>query len=84
MHAPYDRSRKDSSRTEPRSGVGFIVLPVLIAMVLIALVMVHPKASTWISQAVQAEFDGSGIAEDMPVETVRPVTAEPMRTVHAN
>jgi hypothetical protein len=84
MHAPYNRSRKDSSRIEPRSGVGFLILPALVAIVLVVLTMVHPKASTWISQAVQAEFGGSGIAEDMPVETARPVTAEPMRTVHVH
>jgi hypothetical protein len=84
MHAPYDRSRKGSYRTEPRGGVGFLILPALVAMVLIALVMVHPKASIWISQAVQAEFGGSGIAEEMPVETVQPGMAAPVRTVRVD
>jgi len=83
MHAPYDRSRKNDHSTEPRSGVGFLILPVLMAIVLITLAMVHPKASIWISQAVQAEFGGSGIALDMPVETAQPGMTLPMRTVHA-
>jgi hypothetical protein len=83
MHAPYDRSRKNDHGTEPRSGVGFLILPVLMAIVLITLAMVHPKASIWISQAVQAEFGGSGIALDMPVETAQPGMTLPMRTVHA-
>jgi hypothetical protein len=84
MHAPFDRSRKSDHATGPRSGVGFIILPLLMAIVLITLAIVHPKASTWISQAVQAEFGGSGIADDMPVQTVQqPGMAIPMRTVNA-
>jgi hypothetical protein len=84
MHAPFDRSRKSDHATEPRSGVGFLILPVLMAIVLITLVIIHPKASIWISQAVQAEFGGSGIADDMPVQTVQqPGMAIPMHTVNA-
>jgi hypothetical protein len=84
MLAPYDKSRKSSNHTEPKSGAGFLVLPVLMAIVLIALAMVHPKASVWISQAVQAEFGGSSIAVDMPVETAQPGMDVPMRTVNAH
>ena len=84
MHVPFDR-RKSDQATEPRGGVGFFILPVLMAIVLIALTIFHPKASLWISQAVQAEFGGSGIADDMPVETVQqPGMVLPMRTVRAN
>ena len=84
MHAPFNR-RKSDQATEPRGGVGFFILPVLMAIVLITLTIFHPKASLWISQAVQAEFGGSGIADDMPVETVQqPGMALPMRTVRAN
>jgi hypothetical protein len=54
------------------------------AIVLIALTIFHPKASLWISQAVQAEFGGSGLADDMPVQTVQPPDmAIPMHTVNA-
>jgi hypothetical protein len=85
MHAPFDRSRKSDQATEPRSGVGFLILPVLMAIVLIALTIFHPKASLWISQAVQAEFGGGGIADDMPVQTVQqPGMTIPMRTVNAH
>ena len=84
MHAPFDRSRKSDPATESRSGVGFLILPVLMAVVLITLAIVHPKASIWISQAVQAEFGGSGIADDMPVQTAQePGMDIPMRTVNA-
>jgi hypothetical protein len=84
MHAPYDRSRKSSDRTEPKSGAGFLILPVIVAIVLVVLATLQPKASVWIAQAVEAEFGGSGIALDMPVETAQPRMAEPMRTVHAH
>jgi hypothetical protein len=85
MHAPFDRSRKSDHATEPRRGVGFLILPVLMAVALITLAIVHPKASIWISQAVQAEFGGSGIADDMPVQTVQqPGMVTPMLTVNAH
>jgi len=83
MHAPYDKSRQSSYRTEPKSSAGFLILAAVVALVLIVLTTVHPKASVWISQAVQAEFGGSGPAEDMPVQTAQPDMAIPMRTVHA-
>ena len=83
MHAPYDKQRKTSDRTGPKSGAGFLILTAIAALVLIVLATFHPKASIWISQAVQAEFGGYGIADDMPVETAQPDMAIPMRTVHA-
>jgi len=83
MHAPYDRPRKTGYRTEPRTGAGFLILVAVVAFALITLVVVHPKASTWISQAVQAEFGGSGVTDDTPVQTAQPDMAIPMRTVHA-
>ena len=83
MHAPYDKSRETGYRTETKSGAKFLIVPALVAFVLIVLATVHPKASIWISEAVQAEFGGSGVAEDMPVQTAQPGMAIPMRTVHA-
>jgi hypothetical protein len=65
MHAPYDKSRNNSSRTEPKSGLGFLILPVIVLFALVTLAIVSPKSSIWIAQAVEAEF-GSGIAEDRP------------------
>ena len=83
MHAPYDKQRKTSERTELKGGAGFLILPAIVALVLIVLTTFHPKASIWISQAVQAEFGGYGTADDMPVQTAQPDMATPMRTVHA-
>ena len=82
MHAPYDRSRKSSYRGEPKEGLGFLLLPTIVAFALIALIVVYPKSSVWISQAVEAEF-GGGFAADTPVQTAQPGMAIPMRTVDA-
>ena len=84
MHAPYDKQCKVNDRIAPKSGVGFLILPPVVALVSIALVTFHPKASIWISEAVQAEFGGSGTTEDMPVQTAQPGMSIPMRTVHAD
>jgi hypothetical protein len=78
MHAPYDRTRKSNQSTFSRSGIGLFALPALIAMVLAAVALVHPKASIWISEAVQAESAGSIIDEPSP-QTAQP--AAPIRTV---
>jgi hypothetical protein len=83
MHAPYDKQRKTNYHAEPKSGAGFLILPAVVALVLIVLATFHPKASIWISEAVQAEFGGSGLAEDMPVESAQPGMLVPMRTVRA-
>ena len=85
MHAPFDRSREIDHSAKPGSGVGFFILPVLMAIVLITLAIAHPKASIWISQAMQAEFGGSGFVDDMPVGSVRkPGTDIPTRSIPAN
>jgi hypothetical protein len=83
MLAPYDRSHKTGNRTNRKSVIGFLILPAVVAFVLIALATAHPKASIWISEAVQAEFGGSGVAEEAPVQTAQPGMAGPVRTVHA-
>jgi hypothetical protein len=84
MHAPYDRSRNSSGRTEPKSGAGFLIVPAVIAVVLIVLAVFQPKASLWISQAVQAEFISDDVLHDAPTRLVEPGMELPMRTVHAN
>jgi hypothetical protein len=84
MHAPYDRSRSSNDRTEPKSGAGFLIVPVLIVLALIGLTVFHPKASLWISQAVQAEFIGDSNLNEAPTRIVQPGMELPMRTVHAD
>ena len=79
MHAPYEKSPKSDQGTFSRIGVGLLVLPAFAAVVLVALAIMQPKASTWISEAVQAEF--SGVAGDMPKELAGP--SMQVRTVRA-
>ena len=85
MHAPFDRSRNSGYTARDNSGRRFLIFPVIVAVALLTLAAIHPKASIWISQAVQAEFGGSGFADDMPVETMQqPDMTVPMQTVRAN
>ena len=81
MHAPYEKPR-NNYRAAPKSSVGFFILPAILAFAVIAFVIAYPKSSIWISQAVDAEFAGGGIAGDTPVETAQPGMT--MRTVHAD
>jgi hypothetical protein len=60
-----------------------VVVPVLIAIVLLTLAVLTPKSSTWISQAMQAEFVGSIVEEDTPTQSAQPGMATPVHTVHA-
>jgi hypothetical protein len=83
MHAPYDRSGKSGYRGKPKEGLGFLLLPTIVAFVLITLIVVYPKSSVWISKAVEAEFGAGGSAADMPVRTAEPGMTIPMRTVDA-
>jgi hypothetical protein len=64
-------------------GIGIFVLPVLVAIALVGLVLTHPTASRWISEAVEAEF-ASGIYEPgvAPTQVAQPPAA--IRTVRAN
>jgi hypothetical protein len=84
MHAPSDRSRKSGYRSEPKEGLGFLILIAAVPFVLITLAILQPKALVWISQAAEAEFGGGGFAADMPVQTAEPGMAIPMRTVDAH
>ena len=83
MHAPNDKQRKTSDRIEPKGRAGFLILPAIVALVLIVLASFHPKASIWVSEAVQAEFGGYGTADGMPLQTAQPDMAAPVRTVGA-
>jgi hypothetical protein len=82
MHAPYDRSRKSSHRSGSKGSYGFLLLMTIAAFAMIALVVLYPKSSVWISQAIEAEV-GGGFAADPPVQTAQPGMVAPVRTVDA-
>jgi hypothetical protein len=83
MHGSFDKSRKPDSDVQGNWNVGFFALPALVVIALVALAVIHPAASNWISDAVQAEFVGINPApEAAPSQIAQP--AREMRTIKAN
>ena len=76
MHGSFDRRDENQNRTERSQRVGFLALPVLLAIALVGLVIIQPSASKWISDAAQLEF--AGLPDVAPTELARPDT--PIRT----
>jgi hypothetical protein len=84
MHGSFDESgEKNDNSIYRRWGIGFLVLPVLLATALLGLAIVQPATSNWIAEAVQAEFTGNGVVpEQAPAQLARPDMQ--IRTVRAN
>ena len=83
MHGSFDRPSRNDNSIYRKWDIGFLVLPALLGMTLIALAIVHPATSNWIAESVQAEFTGNGVMpDDAPTQLVRP--AMEIRTVRAN
>ena len=81
MHGSFDKSGKSESFSD-RWHIGFFVFPVVLAVALIALAILEPSASKWISEAAQAEFVGVyGVPEPGPTQFARP--SMEIRTVKA-
>ena len=73
MHGSLDRPGKSDKRFFQRGNIGFLALPVLMAAALIALAILQPAASRWISEAAQAEFVGLyGVPDSSPTQLARP------------
>jgi hypothetical protein len=81
MHGSLNRSDEKRNHTGRSWSTGFFVLPVLIVITLVALAIVKPATSTWISDAVQAEFVGMTSPGVVPEELAQP--AMRIRTVKA-
>ena len=82
MHGRFDKrgNYRSGSNLREEVGLGFLILPVVIAIALITLVVVQPSASNWISEAVQAEFIGDTLPPGQsPTQLAQPadqVTAD--------
>jgi hypothetical protein len=72
MHGSLNRSDEKRSRTGRSWSIGFFALPVLIVIALVALAVIKPAASIWISEAVQAEFVGMTSPSAVPKELAQP------------
>jgi hypothetical protein len=81
MHGSLNRSDEKRSRIGQSWSIGFFALPVLIVIALVALAVIKPAASIWISEAVQAEFVGMTSPGAVPKELAQP--AMQIRTVKA-
>ena len=81
MHGFLNRSDEKRSRNDRSWSIGFFALPVLVVIALVALAIIKPAASTWISEAVQAEFVGMPSPGVVPKELAQP--AMQIRTVKA-
>ena len=84
MHGTFERPRETSDKSIRRSwDLGFLAIPTLIAVALVALMIAQPEASKWISEAAQAEFAGSVVTPDAaPTQLAQP--AGEARTARAN
>jgi hypothetical protein len=82
MHGTFDRSGKSHNRTDRDWSLGVCLLPTLLAIALIALAVMQPAASVWISEAAQAEFVGVNVPEPAPTELAQPAIR--VGTVKAN
>jgi hypothetical protein len=70
MHGTFERSRETRDNIHRRPAIGFLVVPVLIAVALVGLAITKPVVSRWISEAAQAE-SGQTPQVDPVVRTVR-------------
>jgi hypothetical protein len=81
MHGSFDRSGKSESFFD-RWRIGFFAFPVVLAVALIALAILEPSASKWISEAAQAEFSSVyALPDPGPTQLARP--GMEIRTVKA-
>jgi hypothetical protein len=79
MPTTLKESESKSAGLDRLESVSILIIPVVILITIVILVLRHPAASIWISDAVQAEFvgtTGSSVIDPAPV-------AEPQRVLHA-
>ena len=81
MHGSLNRSDENQNRTDRNWSIGLFALPVLVMIALVALAIIKPVASVWISEAAQAEFVGPDAPEVAPTKLAQPATQ--IRTVKA-
>ena len=82
MHSRFGSSRNKEDSFFEKWGFGFVILPVLLAIAMIALSVFEPKNSNWIADSVQAEFGGkSANPANAPTPEIKPPTQT--RTVNA-
>ena len=84
MHGSLDKRQQDAQHNYQSFSIKMIALPVLVLVALIGMLVSHPVAIKWISDAAQAEFAlsdvvGTDIAQ--PAQMAQP--SNEIRTVSA-
>jgi hypothetical protein len=69
MHGSSDKQPREGQSAYRNWNMKLIALPILGVIALIALVVSHPEASKWISDAAQAEFVNMDFAPDLAPPT---------------
>ena len=86
MHGSFDKPPRDEQSNYQSFSIKFVALPVLLVVALIGVVVSHPAAVKWISDAAQAEFVGDLGGTDLQPDVAPPTQmAQPsnqIRTVN--
>jgi hypothetical protein len=70
MHGSFDKEPQDEQVNYQSFSIKLAALPVLVIIALIGMLVSHPAAVKWISDAAQAEFVGSEFGGNDPAPDV--------------
>ena len=65
MHGSFDKQPHDEQSNYRSFSIKLVALPVLLVIALIGMLVSHPSASKWISDAGEAEFASQFIGTDL-------------------
>jgi hypothetical protein len=83
MHGSFDKQPQDEQSNYRSFSIKLVALPVLLVIALIGMLVSHPSASKWISDAAQAEFVGSEFVGNLAPPTRLATPTNEIRTVKA-
>ena len=73
MHGSFDKPPPDEQSNYQSFSIKLVALPVLVIVAVIGMVVSHPAAVKWISDAAQAEFVGYNLGStDLDSDVARP------------
>ena len=82
MHGSFDKPPQDEQSNYQSFSIKLVALPVLLVIALIGMLVGHPSASKWISDAAQAEFASQFIGPDIVPDLAPPTrVAQPSNEI---
>jgi hypothetical protein len=82
MHGSFDKQPPQDEQSNYRSfSIKLVALPVLLVIALIGMLVSHPSATKWISDAAQAEFVGTDLVPNLVPPTQLATPSNEIRTV---